>query len=261
MSKRKNTLEQMFTTLLVSQSKLDREFSGNPQHKKYEAQLKSIDKNGDGVIDLGELCQMIDELAAVEKQRRLLKWAAIVTGVFALLTIAAVVGLVYAVVVLTKDTTVGTSGILTTKDGTSTPIATAQVIVRDGAKDLFNKSLNELAELSLLIFPTVNGGRIVHVAEIEVIANTSATVTTDAGNVYVIDASGILEQLTNKTAGTTSTRKLLDANDDQAQAAFNKMADQANNDICDRYKEGRANGTRNCDNVLELTCNEKLFAC
>lgn len=209
-------------TLLVSPSKLEREFDSNPRYKRYEAQLKSIDKNGDGVIDLGEICHLIEEMATVEKQRRLLKWAAIITGIFALLTIAAVVGLVYAVVVLTKDTKVSSSGVLVTKDASAAPIATSQVISLDSANNLFTKSLDDLSNVSFLVIPSANGGRVVHIAEIQLVANTSATVTTDAGNVYVVDASGVHEQVANQTTGATSLRKLLASND--ATAGFGETA-------------------------------------
>ena len=207
-------------TLLVSQSKLDGEFDGNPKYKKYEAQLKSIDTNGDGMIDIGELCEKIEEMATIEKQRRLLKWATIITMVFALLTIAATVGLVYAVVALTKDTNVSSSGILVTKDSAATPIATGQVITLDSLNSLYTKSLDELAEVSFLVIPNANGGRVLHVAEIDLVANTSATVTTDAGAVYVIDAFGVHEQVANLTG--TGLRKLLSASDNSGTVGSHK---------------------------------------
>ena len=130
-------------------------------------------------------------------------------AVFSLLTIAAIVGLTYAVVDLTKDSKVSSSGVLVTKDRVANPIATGQAISLDDASQLFNKSLNELSDLSFIIIPSETGGTIVHVAEVELVANTSAKVTTTAGTVYEIDTSGI-HQVNTTSVGR---RKLLQTTD------------------------------------------------
>lgn len=227
-------------TLKVTPSRLEREFSENPKYKRYEAQLKSIDKNGDGVIDISELCQLIDELATVEKQRHLLKWAVIITGIFALLTIAAVVGSVYAVVVLTKDTNVSSQGIMMTKDSVATPVITGQMIALDSLDNLYTKSLDDMANISFLKIPSADGGSIVHVAEIKLVANTSATITTDTGSVYVVDASGIHEQVASKTTGSTSMRKLLQTSD-PASSGSNSNCLCMKKIVCNNYAQDPSN--------------------
>lgn len=200
----------MSNTLKITTSKLTAQFAGNALHQRYEAQLKSLDKNGDGEIDINELFSFIEDVSKMERQRQLLKWAAIITGCFALLTIAAVVGLVYAVVVLTKDTTVQPSGIMTAKDSAATSVATAQITSIDDINTIYNKSLAELSKLSFIVIPNANGGSIIHVAQIDLVANTSATVTTDAGMKYLIDASGIHEIVANGTGGISSRRLFSD---------------------------------------------------
>lgn len=65
------------------------------------------------------VCAAVDELVESEKQRRLLKWISIITGAFLLLTIAAIVGLTYAVVVLSKDVNSNEAIFVDKKSGSS----------------------------------------------------------------------------------------------------------------------------------------------
>jgi len=178
-------------TLKLSKSHVERGLAANPQFRKYEDKLRQMDKNQDGEIDIAELCQVLDEMSTIEKHRKLLKGACCVMAVFSLLTIASIVGLTFAVVDLTKDSNVSSSGILVTKDSLANPIATGQAISLDDASQLFTKNLKDLSDLSFLIIPNESGGTVVHVAEVELVTNTSAKVTTTAGSVYEIDASGI----------------------------------------------------------------------
>ena len=194
----------MSNTLKLSDSHVEGGLTANPRFKKYEDKLRQI-KNQDGEVDIAELCQVLDEMSTIEKHRKLLKGACYVMAVFSLLTIAAIVGLTYAVVDLTKDSQVSSSGILVTKDSAANPIATGQTVSLGDASQLFTKNLNELSDLDFLTIPSASGGTVVHVAEVELVANTSAKVTTTAGTVYEIDASGIHQ--VNTTAG--GRRKLL----------------------------------------------------
>ena len=71
----------MSGTLKVSNSHIERGIAATPSLKRYETRLRALDKNQDGEIDMGELCQVLDEMSSIEKQRRLLKWAAIISAV------------------------------------------------------------------------------------------------------------------------------------------------------------------------------------
>ena len=198
----------MSTTLKLSDSHVEGGLTTNPQYKKYEDKLRQMDKNQDGEIDIAELCQVLDEASTIEKHRKLLRGACYVLAVFSLLTIAVIVGLTYAIVDLTKDSQVSSSDILVTKNSAANPVATGRALLFDDASQLFNKSLEDLSDLKFLILPggKTGAGTVVHVAQVELDPNTSAKVTTTAGTVYEIDASGI--HLVNTAAG--GRRRLLE---------------------------------------------------
>ena len=103
-------------SISLGAASMEEAFAVKPELKKYAERLRALDKDGNGQLDLAEVCENIDAMVSLEKDRRMLKWVAIVMGVFALLTTAATAGLTYAVVALSKDTTVN-SGVLTTTAG------------------------------------------------------------------------------------------------------------------------------------------------
>ena len=105
-------------SLKVSKSSVEEGLGRNHSSRtanRYAQKLLSMDKNGDGEISLDELTQAIDEIVKTEKKNRLLKWLAIALAVFCVLTVAATVGLVVAVVQLSKDTSVS-GNVLVSKD-------------------------------------------------------------------------------------------------------------------------------------------------
>jgi len=94
-------------------------------------------------LDLNEIADAVGELVGAEKDRRLLRWvAAIVVGV-ALLTIAATVGLTFAVVKLSQDVSVSESNAMVAKDSGAAleaganlrPLAVAEVLAPPGGGD------------------------------------------------------------------------------------------------------------------------------
>jgi hypothetical protein len=91
-------------TLAVSESTLSRGSEARADLSRYQGYLRQLDKNGDGQLDLDEVCDAIDEIIRKEKTEKTLKWLLAGMAIFALLTIAATVGLTYAVVVMSKDT-------------------------------------------------------------------------------------------------------------------------------------------------------------
>ena len=93
-------------------------------------------------LDLHEIADAVGELVGAEKDRRLLRWvAAIVFGV-ALLTIAATVGLTFAVVKLSQDVSVSGSAMVARGSGAALeaganlrPLALDDVLAPPGGGD------------------------------------------------------------------------------------------------------------------------------
>ncbi len=94
-------------------------------------------------LDLNEIADAVGELVRSEKDRRLLRWvAAIVFGV-ALLTIAATVGLTFAVVKLSEDVSVSDGNAMVAKGSGAAlkaganirPLAVADVLAPPGGGD------------------------------------------------------------------------------------------------------------------------------
>ena len=74
-----------------------------PELQRYATRLRALDQDGNGELDMEEVCKALDEMATMEKEKKVLKWAAGIAGLFCLLTVAATVGLTYAVVKLSQD--------------------------------------------------------------------------------------------------------------------------------------------------------------
>ncbi len=88
-------------------------FASQPSKKagKYAQRLDAIDVNKDGIIDRAERLEFIHETVESEKQGKLLRVALIVSTCLLVLFAAATAGIVYAVVVLTKDVATQTTNI------------------------------------------------------------------------------------------------------------------------------------------------------
>jgi hypothetical protein len=140
----------MARRLKISLSKCERAVDAKPCSEHIVARLKAMEKDGNGEVmtrgearrrravgagcapatsarpltrpsprhrpqlDLNEIAAAVGELVSVEKDRRLLKWPAIVACV-ALLTVAATVGLTFAVVKLSQDVSVSRSNAMVAK--------------------------------------------------------------------------------------------------------------------------------------------------
>jgi len=173
--------------------------------------LSSIDKDQNGEIDLVELCEVLEELETSNRSRRLLKWVAIVTALFSLLTIAAIVGLTYAVVDLSKETTVSNQS-LVSKD-TGDTLATAKAKQSVGLGSLVSATPQELVDLESVILPMNNNRtQIMHVSDLELDPGVSLTLTSVSGKSIIIAADGSVSDMNfNATfPGGGSRRRLLD---------------------------------------------------
>ena len=195
----------MAGTLKISPSHVERSLENKPHLLRYATQLKKIDKDGNGELDLEEVCEVLDEMANIERQRRLLKWVAIISGIFALLSIAAIVGLTYTVVHYQKETKVGNDGALYSTGGSSSLVSTGSALTAYYTEDLYQLSASQLSKLNTIVVPDDDGisQTIVHVAELKLVPNVSVTITSPVGTAYTIDASGI------STATATAGRRLL----------------------------------------------------
>jgi hypothetical protein len=68
--------------------------------------LQAADANGDGVISASEMIDVIQSEITATRDRKVMQRVLVALGVACLLIIAAVVGLTYAVVEMSKDTSV-----------------------------------------------------------------------------------------------------------------------------------------------------------
>jgi len=195
--------------LKISPSHIEATFHGKPHLKRYASQLRGIDKDQNGEVDLVELCEVLEELETSNRNRRLLKWVAIVTALFSLLTIAAIVGLTYAVVDLSKDTTVSNQS-LVSKD-TGKTLATARAKQSVGLGSLVNTTPQELVDLESVILPMGNNRtQIMHVSDLELEPGVSLTLTSPSGKSVTIAADGSISDVNATAPGGASRRRLLD---------------------------------------------------
>lgn len=124
----------------------------NANKAKYAALLKEIDRNGDGDIDEMELVDALDKFLNRERRMRHLKWVILGLVVFSLFLVAAMTGVTYAVVVLSRDTSVS-SGALTSK-ASGTTLRTAQGYLSIDASTPADSSQASAGRRRLLQAPT-----------------------------------------------------------------------------------------------------------
>jgi len=183
--------------LKISPSHIEATFQGKPHLKRYASQLRAIDKDQNGEIDLAELCEVLEELETSIRNRRLLKWVAIVTALFSLLTIAAIVGLTYAVVDLSKDT--------------GETLATARAKQSVGLGSLVHTTPQELVDLESVILPMGNNRtQIMHVSDLELDPGVRLTLISPSGKSVTIAADGSISDVNATAPGGASRRRLLD---------------------------------------------------
>ncbi|KAL4548595.1 hypothetical protein Ndes2526B_g01156 [Nannochloris sp. 'desiccata'] len=192
------------SALKISKSHMERATEFKPHLRKYADRLTAIDKDGNGELDLTEVCEVLDEMATIEKQKRLLKWFGIISGLFSLLSIAAIVGLTYALVQNSKDTKFeGDSALLFSKV-TGTPVGIGRAMATGSFSDLLDMTPAELRSVETITIPEGEGFEVYRVSSIAAIPNTSAKVTTTTGKIFEINDEGL--QAVNATSGS---RRLL----------------------------------------------------
>ena len=95
--------------------------------KPHRIRVPSLPLPSDGRIDASEIQAVVSTLVAEKFKSKAFKIGLIVLGVFTIILLGAMFGLTWAVVAALKDTQVDNSGVMTTNDGASTPVLTANL--------------------------------------------------------------------------------------------------------------------------------------
>jgi hypothetical protein len=153
--------------------------------------LQAADANGDGVISASEMIDVIQSEITATRDRKMMKRVLIALGVACLLVIAAVVGLTYAVVEMSKDTSVE-NNVLVGKDGLQ-PLSTATLQQTTPLRDLYKASgPSQLQGLTHLTVPFGNGTGIFRIQDVFLVPGQRVRFDTAAEGVSVeVTAEGV----------------------------------------------------------------------
>jgi len=169
--------------------------------------LQAADANGDGVISASEMIDVIQSEATAIRDNKMMKRALIALSVACLLIIAAVVGLTYAVVEMSKDTSVQ-GGVLSSKDGLQ-PLGTAMVQETSPLADLYKASSPaELESITHVTVPFGAGSAILRVQNIYLVPGQSVRLDTADESVSVVVTADRVQVLGDETS-PTGMRKLM----------------------------------------------------
>ena len=153
--------------------------------------LQAADANGDGVISASEMIDVIQSEITATRDRKVMQRVLIALGVACLLIIAAVVGLTYAVVEMSKDTSVE-NNVLVGKDGLQ-PLSTATLQKTVQLADLYKASSpSELDWLTHVTVPFGKGEAVLKIQNVYLVPGERARFDTAAENVSVeVTADGV----------------------------------------------------------------------
>ena len=153
--------------------------------------LQAADANGDGVISASEMIDVFQSEADAIRDNKMMKRALIALGVACTLIIAAVVGLTYAVVEMSKDTGVE-NNVLVSKDGLQ-PLSTATLQKRVKLADLYKAgSPSELDWLTHVTVPFGEGEAVLKIQNAYLVPGQSVRFDTAAEGVSVeVTADGV----------------------------------------------------------------------
>jgi hypothetical protein len=153
--------------------------------------LQAADANGDGVISASEMIDVFQSEADAIRDNKMMKRALIALGVACLLIIAAVVGLTYAVVEMSKDTSVQ-NNVLVSKDGLQ-PLSTATLQKTVQLADLYKAdSPSELDWLTHVTVPFGEGEAVLKIQNMYLVPGQSVRFDTAAEGVSVeVTADGV----------------------------------------------------------------------
>ena len=156
-----------------------------------EQRLRAADTNGDGIISASEMIEVIQSEITATRDKKLMGRVLIVLGVASLLIIAAVVGLTYAVVEMSKDTGVE-NNVLVSKDGLQ-PLSTASLQKTTPLADLYNaRRPSELDWLTHVTVPSGDGEAILRIQSVFLVPGERVRFDTAAADVSVlVTADGV----------------------------------------------------------------------
>jgi len=194
----------------------------DPRLERYATRLRQLDKDGNGEIDLQEVCDAIDQMVDQEKQTRLMKKLSIMFGILTLLSIAAIVGLTYAVVSLSKDVQ-DNNNVLVSKDS-GLPMSTSQYqAAASFAELLANPSASSLSKVHTLVTPGTGD------ANYTVNTVTAATVMNDGSVVFYLGNGESVKYKSDSNGGFTmamsTTSSTTTASGRKLQQNYNNQAD------------------------------------
>lgn len=169
--------------------------------------VERADVDGDGIISVEELIKLLETEQILRRERTLLIRIVSALGVACVLIIAAVVGLTYAVVHLSKDTSVQ-NNVLVGK-GTSDAISTAGIQATYPLSEWYRvQSMSELEGLTRITIPFEDGISIFKIQDIHLIPNKSIRFDTSSENVSItVSESGI--SVSGDDRNSSSSRRLL----------------------------------------------------
>ncbi len=153
--------------------------------------LQAADANGDGVISASEMIDVFQSEADAIRDNKMMKRMLIALGIACLLIIAAVVGLTYAVVEMSKDTSVQ-NNVLVSKDGQ--PLSTAAMKKTEIPLANIYTALNasQLDHLTQLKVPFGEGEATLNIANIYLVPGKRVRFDMAAKNVSVeVTADGV----------------------------------------------------------------------
>ena len=176
--------------------------------------LQAADANGDGVISASEMIDVIQSEITATRDRKVMQRVLIALGVACLLIIAAVVGLTYAVVEMSKDTSVQ-NNVLVGKDGLQ-PLSTATLQKTVQLADLYKASSpSELDWLTHVTVPFGKGEAVLKIQNVYLVPGERARFDTAAENVSVeVTADGVTVSGDEQAPG--GRRRLMQENEASA---------------------------------------------
>ena len=206
--------------------------------------LQAADANGDGVISASEMIDVIQSEITATRDRKVMQRVLIALGVACLLIIAAVVGLTYAVVEMSKDTSVQ-NNVLVGKDGLQ-PLSTATLQKTVQLADLYKASSpSELDWLTHVTVPFGKGEAVLKIQNVYLVPGERARFDTAAENVSVeVTADGVSVSGDEQAPG--GRRRLMQENEASAGGPARVTAEGGDAGANNFYKDGN---TIKCPNA------------
>ena len=198
--------------------------------------LQAADANGDGVISASEMIDVIQSEITATRDRKVMQRVLIALGVACLLIIAAVVGLTYAVVEMSKDTSVE-NNVLVGKDGLQ-PLSTATLQKTVQLADLYKASSpSELDWLTHVTVPFGKGEAVLKIQNVYLVPGERARFDTAAENVSVeVTADGVTVSGDEQAPG--GRRRLMQENEASASGTARVTAEGGDAGTNNFYREG-----------------------